>query len=184
MKHLLYWFFAPKDECEFHFVFWMNSPFISTQPVDYYCVIGENAVMKIVLSLLLCVSLMNCSNDGDNDDHALCDAQTLISAEQYAAAPADYLVVNQLEIKDHCLKINFSSSGCSGSSWIVKLIDSGAVALSDPPQRNLRLSLKNEEMCEAFITKEISFDISNLQVDGNRVHLNIVNSDKQILYRY
>jgi hypothetical protein len=39
-------------------------------------------------------------------------------------------------------------------------------------------------MCEAFLTREMAFDISNLQVEGNQVLLNIVNSDKSVLYQY
>jgi hypothetical protein len=64
------------------------------------------------------------------------------------------------------------------------LIDSEAILESNPPQRNLRLSLKNEESCEAIINKEVSFDISKLQVDGKKVLLNIFNSSGQILYEY
>ena len=87
-------------------------------------------------------------------------------------------------INDNCLKINFSSGGCNGDTWELKLIDSEDILESYPPQRNLRLSLKNEELCEAYITKELTFDISNLQVDGNKVQLNLTNSDKNILYEY
>jgi len=82
------------------------------------------------------------------------------------------------------LKINFSSSGCNGDTWELKLIDSEDILESNPPQRNLRLSLKNEESCLAYITKELTFDISNLQVNGNKVQLNLTNSDKNILYKY
>ena len=92
--------------------------------------------------------------------------------------------INSLKITENCLKINFSSSGCSGDTWELKLIDSEDILESNPVQRNLRLSLKNEELCLAFITKELSFDISNLQVDGNQVQLNITNSDDEILYEY
>ena len=68
--------------------------------------------------------------------------------------------------------------------WELKLIDSEDILESNPPQRNLRLSLKNEESCLAYITKELTFDISNLQVNGNKVQLNLTNSDKNILYKY
>ena len=68
----------------------------------------------------------------------------------------------------------------SCTAWI----DSEAILESNPPQRNLRLSLKNDELCQAFITKEITFDIDILQVDGNNVLLNLINSGDQILYEY
>ena len=62
--------------------------------------------------------------------------------------------------------------------------DSEIILESIPPQRELRLSLKNEEACLAFITKEFTFDISSLRVDGNQVQLKIVNADETILYEY
>lgn len=92
-----------------------------------------------------------------------------------------------LEINDDCLKIKFSSSGCDGKTWETKLIDSVGIMESFPPQRNLRLSLKNEELCLRIVTKELTFDISNLKVDGNQVLLNVSNSNgqsEQILYEY
>ncbi|MCD6543736.1 MAG: hypothetical protein J7K34_04440 [Flavobacteriaceae bacterium] len=139
---------------------------------------------KLLILTLIGITILSCSNDDDNGNSNNCDFETLISAEQYTNAPSNPLTVNSLEIYDNCLKINFSSGGCNGDTWELKLIDSEDILESLPPQRNLRLSLKNEELCEAYITKELTFDISNLQVDGNQVQLNITNSDEIILYEY
>ena len=138
---------------------------------------------KILILTLIGLTFLNCSDD-DNGNQSSCDFETLISAGQYANAPSDQLTVNSLEIDDNCLKINFSSGGCSGDTWELKLIDSGDILESLPAQRNLRLSLKNEELCEAYIRKELTFDISNLQIDENQVQLNITNGDESILYGY
>ncbi len=139
------------------------------------------------LSLLMVLGIIfittGCTNDDSNNSMA-CDLKTLISSEEYANAPSDQLTINSLKITENCLKINFSSSGCSGDTWELKLIDSEDIMESNPAQRNLRLSLKNGEACTAFITKELSFDISNLQIDGNQVLLNITNSNDEILYKY
>lgn len=141
--------------------------------------------MKRILFLTLMVlTILSCSKDDDNENPVNCDFDTLISTEQYANAPSDQLTINSLEINNDCLKISFSSGGCTGDTWELKLIDSEEILESYPPQRNLRLSLKNEELCEAYITKEFTFDISSLQVDGNKVQLNLTNSDKSILYEY
>lgn len=140
--------------------------------------------MKKILTLILIgIAILSCSND-DNANQNNCDFKTIISGEQYVNAPDNQLVINSLDINDNCLKINFSSGGCEGNTWELKLIDSGDVMESNPPQRNLRLSLKNEELCEAYITKELTFDITNLKVNGNKVQLNIINSDENILYEY
>lgn len=134
--------------------------------------------------LLLVMTILSCSSDDDSNNTTDCDSETLVSAEQFINAASDELEINNLEINDDCLKINFSSGGCDGDTWEVLLIDSEAILESLPPQRNLRLSLKNEEACEAFITRELTFDISNLQIDENQIQLNIVNSDMSILYEY
>jgi hypothetical protein len=136
--------------------------------------------IPLVFVFLLVISA--CSSDDNTTSN--CDQITIIDSNQYKNSPNDQLTINSLEINDNCLKINFGSGGCSGDTWVLKLIDSEAILESNPPQRNLRLSLKNEEDCEAFITKEITFDINNLQVDGNKVLLNLTNSGDQILYEY
>jgi hypothetical protein len=134
--------------------------------------------------LFIAIGFWSCDKNDDNNNANNCDLETLISSDQYSNAPADPLTINRLEIEDNCLKINFSSGGCSGSSWKIKLIDSEAILKSNPPQRNLRLSLKDEELCEAWITKELSFDLSKLQLDGDKVILNITNAGESILYKY
>lgn len=139
---------------------------------------------KILTFLLIGILISSCSDNNDSGNLTNCDFETLISAEQYQNAPSDQLEINSLEINGDCLKINFSSGGCDGNTWELKLIDSEDILESNPPQRNLRLSLKNEELCEAYITKELTFDISNLQINGSKVQLNITNSEQNILYEY
>ena len=139
---------------------------------------------KTLILIFIGIGILSCSNDDDNENQNNCDFETIINIEQYKNAPSDQVEINSLEINDDCLKINFSSGGCDGDTWELKLIDSEDILESNPPQRNLRLSLKNDELCEAYITKELTFDITNLQVDGNKVQLNITNSDENILYEY
>lgn len=139
---------------------------------------------KNLILTLIGLTILSCSKDGDNKSPVNCALETLISTEQYATAPNHQLSINSLTIDDNCLKINFSPSGCSGDTWELKLIDSEVVLKSSPPQRNLRLSVKNEELCEAYITKELTFNILNLRLDGHKVQLNLTNSDKNILYEY
>lgn len=139
--------------------------------------------MKKILTLaIIGIAVLSCS---DNDDSTNCDFETLVSAEQYENAPSDQLSITGLEINGNCLKIKFSASGCDGNSWNVKLIDSEQILESNPIQRNLRLSLENNELCAAVPSKTLTFDISELQVlNNNKVYLNITNSVDQILYEY
>jgi hypothetical protein len=116
-------------------------------------------------------------------DKLSCDQKVIISPEEYENAPNDPFSITEITISGNCLNIRFSASGCDGNTWIVKLIDSGNVAESYPCQRTLRLSLDNKEICTAVPGKEISFDISDLQiVDSDKVILQI--SGEAILYKY
>ncbi len=138
------------------------------------------------LLLLVLLTISSCKKEEDPiQECGNCDQETIISASEYNEGHDDFVGINSLEIEEDCLRISYSASGCDGSSWEVKLIDQGVVLESLPPQRRLRLSLRNEEACLAFITKETTFDISELRIDDGPVLLNITNNDGQmILYEY
>lgn len=141
--------------------------------------------MKTSLYILaVSSSFLCCKKESKHHAPSFCDAQTIVSNDVFKKAPSDPLVINSLAINHHCLTVNFSAGGCNGDSWEVKLIDSEFVMESMPEQRKLLLSLKNEEMCEAYLTKELSFNISNLQTSGNSVVLRFENSDQSIVYEY
>lgn len=112
-----------------------------------------------------------------------CDQNVIISPTEYQNAPNDPFSITEMTITGNCLKIKFAASGCDGNTWIVKLFDSGNVAESYPCQRTLRLSLDNKEECTAIPSKEISFDIKDLQIVGNDKVILYV-SGKEILYEY
>lgn len=145
-----------------------------------------------LIIIVLLVMIVSCN--GDDEISATCELTTLISSEEYQNAPSDELTIINLEISDDCLTINFRAGGCNGKSWEYKLIDSDNIdflVTTDEPstgqlaQRNLRLSLKNVEDCEAVITKAASFDISNLRIEGeNSVELIVVNGIFPVTYEY
>ena len=140
---------------------------------------------KIFISLLACLGLTFILSSCEKEPDCSCDQDAVIVNEtEYKSAPDDpHMHIVNLEITGDCLKIKFNSGGCSGNTWIVKLIAQEGIAKSDPPQRGVRLSLDNKEGCEALIHKEISFNIKSLQVGGTKkVQLNI--SGQSILYEY
>ncbi len=137
---------------------------------------------KKIIGFIVIFGSLACNNDDSNNTNS-CGQLVIISSEQYDESNGN-LSINNIKIEEDCLRINFSSSGCSGDTWEVKLIDSEEILESDPPQRNLKVSLKNEELCQAVITKEITFGISELRVEGTKVLLNIKNSDDKLLYEY
>lgn len=114
-----------------------------------------------------------------------CTISTVIDRELFKNAAAAPLTILESNISGDCLTLNVGVSGCSGINWEFQLIDSGDIMESLPPQRNIRLSLYNNEVCEAYFVKVLSYDISNLQVEGtDEVLLNLLNSQKQINYSY
>ena len=79
---------------------------------------------SIAILLLLVIAFSSCKKDDENDCY-FCEQQVVISEDLYLTAPNDHLVIDSLKINGDCLKINFSSSGCNGDSWQLKLIDQG-----------------------------------------------------------
>lgn len=135
--------------------------------------------IKFLLVILVLTLILSC-----NKDESVCDQDVIISKEQFDIAPNDNHVINNTFIDGDCLSINFNAGGCSGESWKVELIDSEQIKESCPVQRVLLLSLKNDELCDAWIQKEISFDITDLQIDDDKIILNIKGFDERVLYDY
>ncbi|MBT8271278.1 MAG: hypothetical protein HKO90_07745 [Flavobacteriaceae bacterium] len=130
------------------------------------------------------MSLISCKSDDDNSGNSNCENQAIISAFQYSNATSDIFSLDSIEIAGDCVIATISASGCDGESWDFRLVDSDAIMESFPPQRNLRLILSNNEACLAFLSREFSFDITNLQVEGNTVILNIDNTNESLSYTY
>ena len=128
--------------------------------------------------------MLSSCNDNDENNAPSCDATVIISNAQFNNANSNIFDVNDIEIIGDCLVANISASGCDGETWVVNLIDSENILESSPPQRLIRLTLINQEACLAFITREVSFDITDLQVDGDQVQLNLVNTNDSVLYTY
>lgn len=142
--------------------------------------------MKSILLLsFLSLSMFACTVEEDDGGTSSCDAKVVVSPTDYKNAPADPVTIESVTQSGNCVTIVYSSSGCSGDTWEVKLIDSGTVLDSDPPQRSLRLSLQNDEECDMVIKKEMSFDLSSLHEGGNAVVLSLANYSKgRFTYEY
>jgi hypothetical protein len=136
-----------------------------------------------IFSVLVLMLIVSCNKNEDNNEES-CDETVIISNSQFNNSDSNIFDINDIAIMDDCLIANISASGCDGGTWVLKLIDSDEILESDPPQRTLRLTLLNQEACLAFITREISFNISSLQVDGGQVQLNLLNSGESYLYTY
>ncbi len=114
-----------------------------------------------------------------------CDVKAIVSEDMYTNGPNAFHMIESVELKNHCLYISYSSSGCSGVSWEVQLVDEGVVMESFPVQKNIRIALTNNEACQAVFQKDVWVNISPLQVNGeSKINFNLEGWDEQILYEY
>ena len=143
---------------------------------------------KIIMLLLLCTSLMNfqCDDDAPIAYEQNCSDDNLISDNTaFNNTESNFYSLIDAIIDGDCITISFSSSGCSGETWNLKLIDSEAVIESFPPQRNLKVVLENDEACLAVFTQQRAFDITSLRIEGaNEVILNIEGLEQSLRYSY
>jgi hypothetical protein len=144
---------------------------------------GKMRKRKVFLSIvvLLCQSIWisNCKKV-DID----CGQRILVDFDMYRNAPADDFDFVAAEVVGDCLRLTIRYGGGCGNIDL-KLIDGGFVWESFPHQRSIRLSLKDEDECEALVTKEVSFDLTPIRVTGvNLVVLNLAQWNAKLLYRY
>ncbi len=139
---------------------------------------------KLLYSLLPSIILVFCSCDKSDNATPLCDQYVVIDNDEYNNAPSDPLIIHKATIDGDCLEISFGASCCDGETWVYKLVASEIFLYSNPPLGSIRLSLKNDELCEAVCGKTVFFDITLLRVSGNKVILHLSGWEDSILYEY
>jgi len=130
--------------------------------------------MKILLLFIFILGSTS-SCDSVNPDQLNCDEKILVDSSLFEDSPNDSFEFTSVKIIDNCLNITIQYGGGCGDIEL-KLIDSEMILESYPVQRNIRLSLKDEDYCKALITKELSFDLTPIQIlSYNQIILNISN---------
>ncbi len=138
--------------------------------------------MKFIFALILILGATNC--DSVNSNQSECDKKIFVDDNLFSNAPNDSFDFINVEIIQNCLKLTIEYGGGCGDIEL-KLISSEMVMESNPPQINIRLSLKDEDNCKAIIRKEILFDLTPInKLVNDRVILNIDNWDESILYSF
>lgn len=129
--------------------------------------------------------LLACEKEAESIElsaQSSCDQIAIADQDLFENAASSHVVIEEIEIMDDCLWVKFSASGCSGDSWKLRLIGSEQVKYSEPPQRDVRFVLENNELCQAYFTKEMTFDISALKSNGEAMLLNVINTEHRVLY--
>jgi hypothetical protein len=145
--------------------------------------------MYKLASILLLLIFAACNkkekdHGNHNDLDVYCKVKGIVSNNLFQSAPADFLMINDVSIEGDCMTINFSSSGCSGESWKISLPGSETIIRTGIPKREIRLSLENPELCEAWITKEYTFDISSFRMEASKMIIFLTNNGMDYIYEY
>lgn len=127
---------------------------------------------------------VSCETEDDETYSGVCDKAVIVDKDLYNEVNTENYNIRSAVINGDCLEIEFFGSGCDGSTWEMELVDSGAIEETGIIQRNLRMSLKDEEDCEAAILKKIAFDLTPLKTNDDQVILNLENWEESLLYEY
>jgi len=140
----------------------------------------------IIISVAIALGILfsNCENNNSTTNSFDVHQTIIVDSELFINAPDDDFDFANAEIIGDSLKLTIRYGGGCGDVEI-KLIDSGAIMESYPVQRNIRLSLKDKDLCKALLTKVISFNLIPVRVsDNQKVSLNLAGWESPLLYEY
>ena len=119
---------------------------------------------RLIPFVILNFVLFACS-DSDLDanyNFVECSQLPLVSQDSFLLAQSDDFDILEYSVTENCLNIFFNSGGCQGDTWEVRLI-SGELDSQDGVYP-IRMTLKNQELCEAIVHKDVSFDLQIFQL--------------------
>lgn len=131
------------------------------------------------------IFLQSCS--GSDDDlylDSVCDQVTVVNNHRFRSTSSQGYSIKSIGLTGDCLEVEIESGGCGGSTWKVELIDAGSVAESSPEQRNLKIFLDNQELCNMVVIKTYTFDLRPVRTGNNVVLLNLEGWEEPIRYEF
>jgi len=142
--------------------------------------------MKKIGVFFIYLFVLGCNSNDEPTIENKCNVLSeIISSEDFSAVSTSNYVITKLEINEDCIEITFGSSGCGTELWKEHLFSVDDFYTIFPLQRDLKMELINEESCEAYFIKTVSFDLKPLQIDGqNIIPLNIYGWNEQVIYEY
>jgi len=142
--------------------------------------------MKKIVVFFICLFVLSCNSNDEPTIENKCNVSSeIISSEDFSAVSTSNYAITKVEINEDCIEITFGSSGCGTELWEEHLFSVDSFYTIFPLQRDLKMKLINEELCEAYFIKTVSFDLTPLQIDGqNIVPLNIYGWNEQVIYEY
>lgn len=145
----------------------------------------------LFITLLLAISTTMCKKDNDEEytpDFTHSEGLQMADTLGYQSLPNNEHSIDSMGISGDTLTIKFSAYGSDGLSWQTAftsnrrtLIDPNADSIAE---RNVRLSLENEEAPSFNISQTVQFDLSPLRVDScNTVKL-LFRDKQSVTYVY
>jgi hypothetical protein len=115
-----------------------------------------------------------------------CDAPIqIITQDEFNDLADPEFSIEVVSINQDCLSISISDSGCSPDNWDINLLTTDAVMESNPPQKNLKVEVLNNEACLAIFQKTKVFDLTPIQNNGDsEIILNIEGWLNPVNYEY
>ena len=136
--------------------------------------------ISFLIFSILCLSL-SCKKDEKTPS---IENSIIIGNDAFNTYPNDNLIISDVSISGDNLQIGFYSSACDGKSWIIELVGSADLLYSDPPQRQIRLSLNNKQLCQAVFAKTMTFNLKPSRINSGEIILNLAGWNSPIRYKY
>ena len=132
-------------------------------------------------SIIILLVFFGCTETKDLEIN-LCNECVIVNKTIYESINTGNYNITAINLDGDLLAVTISASGCDGDSWKATLVDANQVLESFPIQRNIKISLENNEACLAVITKEFTFDINGLKENESSIILNLEGWKEQITY--
>lgn len=136
--------------------------------------------MKHLLIVLLSLLFLSCNSNPTTNRS--CPNKGILDQQRFDKITNPNHSVYSADIENGCLTLSIQAGGCSGSTWKTHLIGSESIVKTGIPKRYIKIELINEELCQALIIKEYSFDLSSFQVDNGKTILLLDRWEHELIY--
>jgi hypothetical protein len=132
----------------------------------------------LIIAMLLILSFNSCKKE---ISEPISTTQTTVDEDLYNDTNSTGFEIINATIDLNKINITISSSGCDGDSWVVGLIDSEAIAESNPVQKYFKIKFTNTELCHSIVAKTFSFDLNPSFIDDD-FYMNLEGWKGPLLY--
>lgn len=142
--------------------------------------------MKKIGVFIIYLFVLGCNSNDEPTIENKCNVLSeIISSQDFSTVSTSNYAITKVEINEDCIEITFGSSGCGTELWEEHLFSVDSFYTIFPLQRDLKMELINEDLCDANFIKTVSFDLIPLQLEGqDLLPLNIYGWNEQVIYEY